>query len=139
MYQRKEKNILQKMCPHLSQLDVAMAHKSYFRRNNLQILKLAIYTKIEDHYSRCKLATFWLGKDCQMLIFFSTQIIKFYWFAMKIKKFMLPIWWYNRGSFPLGIKYFGVMDLNGFNKHIAFESPLITQCIYVPLYRESLM
>ena len=28
------------------------------RRNNLQILKLATYTKIEDHYSRCKLATF---------------------------------------------------------------------------------
>ena len=27
-------------------------------KNNLQILKLATYTKIEDHYSRCKLATF---------------------------------------------------------------------------------
>ena len=32
---------------------------------------------------------------------------------MKIKKFMLPIWWYNRGSFPLGNKYFGVFVLNG--------------------------
>ena len=39
--------------PHLSQLNVAMAQK-----NNLRILKLATYTKIEDHYFRCKLATF---------------------------------------------------------------------------------
>ena len=58
MYQKKEKNMLQKMSPHLSQLNVAMAHKNYFRRKILQILKLATYTKIEDHYSRCKLATF---------------------------------------------------------------------------------
>ena len=58
MYQKKEKNILQKMSPHLSQLNVKMAHKNYSRRNNLQILKLATYTKIEDHYSGCKLATF---------------------------------------------------------------------------------
>ena len=28
-------------------------------------------------------------------------------FVMKIKKFMLPIWWYNRGWFPLGNKYLG--------------------------------
>ena len=54
MNQKKEKNILHKMSPHLSQLNVAMAHWNYFRR----ILKLATYTKIEDHYSRCKLATF---------------------------------------------------------------------------------
>ena len=50
MYQKKEKNILQKMSPHLSQFNVAMAHRYYFRRNNLWILKLATYTKIEDHY-----------------------------------------------------------------------------------------
>ena len=43
----------------------------------------------------------------------STQNIKFYWFVMKIKKFLLPIWWYNRGLFPLGNKYFGVFVLNG--------------------------
>ena len=43
----------------------------------------------------------------------STQNIKFYWFVMKIKKFMLPIWWYNRGWFPLGNKYLGVFVLNG--------------------------
>ena len=55
---RKRKNILHKMSPHLSQLNVAMADRNYFRRNNLQILKLATYIKIEDHYFRCKLATF---------------------------------------------------------------------------------
>ena len=43
----------------------------------------------------------------------STQNIKFYWFVMKIKTFLLPIWWYNRGLFPLGNKYFGVFVLNG--------------------------
>ena len=58
MYQKKEKYFLQKMRPHLPQLNVAMAHRNYFWRNNLQILKLATYTQIEDHYSRCKLATF---------------------------------------------------------------------------------
>ena len=42
----------------------------------------------------------------------STQNIKFYWFVMKIKKFLLPIWCYNRGLFPLGNKYFGVFVLN---------------------------
>ena len=57
-YQKKEKSILQKTTPHLSQLNVAMAHRNDFRRNNLRILKLATYTKIEDHYFRSKLATF---------------------------------------------------------------------------------
>ena len=33
---------------------------------------------------------------------------------MKIKKFLLPIWWYNRGSFPLRNKYLGIFVLNGF-------------------------
>ena len=58
MYQKKEKNTLQKMSPHLSQLNVATAHRNYFRRNNLRILKLATYKQIEDHCFRCKLATF---------------------------------------------------------------------------------
>ena len=59
MYQKKEKNILQKNEPSfVVQLNVAMAHGNYFRQNNLGILKLATYTKIEDHYFRCKLATF---------------------------------------------------------------------------------
>ena len=55
MYQKKEIKILQKISPHLSQLNVAMAHRNYFRRNNLQILKLA---------------SFKIGKDCQMFIFY---------------------------------------------------------------------
>ena len=50
MHQKKEKIFLQKMSPHLSQLNVGMAHRNYFRRNNLQILKLATLTQIEDHY-----------------------------------------------------------------------------------------
>ena len=58
MYHKKEKKFLQKTSPHLSQLNVAMAHMNDFRQNNMQIVKLATYTKIEDHYSRCKLATF---------------------------------------------------------------------------------
>ena len=37
---------------------------------NLQILKLATFSKIEDHYSRCKLATLLIEKDCQMCIFY---------------------------------------------------------------------
>ena len=41
--------------------------------------------------------------------------IKFYWSVMKINKFLLPIWWYNRGLFPLGNKYLGVFVLNGLN------------------------
>ena len=43
MYQKKEKKFLQKLSPHLSELNVAMAHRNCFRRNNLQILKLATY------------------------------------------------------------------------------------------------
>ena len=38
MYQKKEKNFLQKMSPHLSQLNVVIAHRNYIRQNNLQIL-----------------------------------------------------------------------------------------------------
>ena len=92
----------------ICQLNVAMAHSNYFRRNNLQILKLATYTKIEDHYIRCKLATFRLERIAKCSYFIlSTQNIKFYWFVMKIKKLMLPIWWYNRSLFPHGNKYLG--------------------------------
>ena len=60
MYTKRKRKIYckKKMSPHLSQLNVAMAHRNYFRWNNLWILKLATYTKIEYHYSRCKLATF---------------------------------------------------------------------------------
>ena len=35
MYQKKDKHMLQKISPHLSQLNVAISHMNYFRRNNL--------------------------------------------------------------------------------------------------------
>ena len=38
MYEKKEKKILQEMSPYLSQLNVVMAHRIYYRRNNQQIL-----------------------------------------------------------------------------------------------------
>ena len=38
----------------------------------------------------------------------STQNIKFYWLVMKIKKVLLPIWWYKRGYFLLGIIFRGL-------------------------------
>ena len=68
-----------------------------------------------QHIQRLKITI--LGANWQLLklerivkcsyFILSTQNIKFYWFVMKIKKFMLPIWWYNRGLFPLGNKYLG--------------------------------
>ena len=75
----KEKKNLQKMSPHLSQLNVAMAHRNYFRQNNLQILKVASYTKIKDHYSRCKLATFldWKGLPNVHMLFCQHKISGF--------------------------------------------------------------
>ena len=54
----------------------------------------------------------------------STQNIEYYWFVMKIKKFLLPIWWHNRGSFPLGntISYtllvHGIREISTFWFHI---------------------
>ena len=117
MYQKKEKNILQKMSPHLSQLNVAMAHtcRNYFRRNTLQILKLATYIR------RLKITI--LGANWQLFrlegiakcsyFILSTQNIKFHWIVMKIKKFLLPIWWYNRDLFPLRNNV--VFILNRFN------------------------
>ena len=109
MYQNKEKNILQKISPHLSQLNVAMAHRNYFSQNNLWILKLATYIhrlKITILGANWQLFRLERIAKCSYYIL-STQNIKFYWFVMKIKKFMLPIWWYNRGWFPLGNKYLG--------------------------------
>ena len=55
----------------------------------------------------------------------ATQNIKFYRFVTKIKKFLLPIWWYNRGLFPLGNKFLGVFILN-----------LSTYMYQSPLYRK---
>ena len=60
MYQKKEKIFL----------NVVMAHGNCFSGNNLQILKLATYTKIEDHYSGWNLATFWIRRKAKMFIFY---------------------------------------------------------------------
>ena len=67
------------MSPHLSQLNVAMANRNYGRRNNLQILKLATYTEIEDHFlgANWQLFTLEMIATCSYFIL-STQNIKFY-------------------------------------------------------------
>ena len=38
---------------------------------------------------------------------------------MKIKEFLLPIWWYNSGLFPLGNNYFWVFVLNGLKSELS--------------------
>ena len=116
MYQKKEKNILQKNEPHFSQLNVVMAHRNYFRRKNLQILKLATFTKIEDHYSRCRLATFRLERIAKCLYLFCLPNTSSFTDIMKIKKFMLPFDDAMEVHFLLGInnfKYNVVFVLNG--------------------------
>ena len=59
----------------------------------MQILKLVTYTKIEDHYSGCKLGNFldWKGLPNVSYFILYTQNIMFYSFVMKIKNFVLPI------------------------------------------------
>ena len=116
---RKRKFFLQKMSPRLSQLNVAMAHRNYFRRYNLWILKLATYIQ------RLKITI--LGANWQLfrlerlpnvhILFCLHKTSSFYWFVMKIKKFLLPIWWYNRGLFLLENKYIGVFVLNGLKRN----------------------
>ena len=58
--------------------------------------------------------------ECSYFIL-STQSIKFHWIVMKIKKFLLPIWWYSRDLFPLRNKYNVVFVLNGL-MHICAEN-----------------
>ena len=114
MYQKKEKIFLQKTSPHLSQLMLRWL-RNYFRQNNLQILKLATYIqrlKITILGANWQLFRLERIAKCSYFVM-STQNIEFYWFVIKIKKFLLPIWWYNRGLFPLRNKYFGVFILNG--------------------------
>ena len=50
----------------------------------------------------------------------STQNIKVHWTVMKIKKFLLPIWWYNIDLFPHSNKYNVVFILNGLNVNQTF-------------------
>ena len=53
----------------------------------------------------------------------STQNIKFHWIVMKIKKFLLPIWWYNRDLFPRSNKYNVVFVLSGLSSicHVTLQ------------------
>ena len=78
---------------------------------------------------------FRLGRIAKCSYFIlSTQNIKFYWFVMKIKKFMLPIWWYNRGSFPLGNIYFGVFILNGLNTQLEVSKIKLTYSLHMKMF-----
>ena len=61
----------------------------------------------------------------------STQNIKFHWIVMKIKKFMLPIWWSNRDLFPLRNKYNVVFVLNELN---ALHNVMWLNCSTVRTY-----
>ena len=101
------------MSPHLSQWNVVIAHRNYLGEiickssnwQHIQILKITILGANWQLFRLERIA------KCSYFIL-STQNIKFYWFVMKIKKFMLPIW-YNRGLFPLRNKYLWVFVLNG--------------------------
>ena len=110
---RKRKIYWKKISPHLSQLNVAMVHRNYFRQNILRILNW-------QHIQRLKITI--LGANRQLFrperiakcsyFILSTQNINFHWIVMKIKTFLLPIGWYNRDWFPLRNKYV-VFVLNG--------------------------
>ena len=79
MYQKKDNTFLQRMSPHLSQLNVAMAHRNYFRRNNLQILKLATYKRLNITIPGANLQLFRLERIAKCSYFIlSTQNIKIY-------------------------------------------------------------
>ena len=102
MYQKKEKHFLQKMSPHLSQLNVAMAHRNYFRRNwqHIQRLKITILGANWQLFRLDRIA------KCSYFIF-STQNIKFYWFVMKIKQFCCQFDDTIEVPFLLGINILG--------------------------------
>ena len=97
----------------LSQLNVAMAHRSYFRRNNLRIIKSTTYIQ------RLKITI--LGANWQL--FRLERIAKFSFNFVYAKHQVLLI--YNENNeicvanliqhrlFPLGNKYLGVFVLNG--------------------------
>ena len=121
------------MSPHLSQLNVPMAPRNYFRWNNLQILKLAT-----ERLKITALGAYWhlfrlerIAKSSYFIL--STQNIKFYWFIMKTNKLLLPIWWYNRGLFPLRNKYFGVFVLNGLKPCLELECILLSTSNFVSM------
>ena len=77
-----------------------------------------------------------IAKCSYMYFILSTQNIKFHWIVMKIKTFLLPIWWYNRDLFPLRNKYNVVFILNGlitFSHRWKAWSPRSNQLHQAPL------
>ena len=116
---KEREKISVKTSPHLSQLNVAISligiilGKMICKSSNWQHIQRLKITILGANWQLFRLERI---AKCSYFIL-STQNIKFYWFVMKIKKFLLPIWWYNRGSFPLGNKYFGVFVLNGLMCH----------------------
>ena len=91
MYQNKKKK-MRKISPHLSQVNVALAHRNYFRLNNcessnwqhIQMLNIPILGANWQLFRLERMA------KCSYFIL-STQNVKFYLFVMKMKKFVLPI------------------------------------------------
>ena len=105
------------------------------------ILGKAIYDSSNwQHIQRLKITIlganwqlFWLERIANCLYFtLSIQNIKFYWFVMKIKKCLLPIWWYNRGLFPLRNKYFEVFVLNGLKVQLILSTTVETRYNEIP-------
>ena len=79
MYRKKEKNILQKMSPHLSQLNVAMAHRNYLGEiicvsSNWQYIQRLKITILGANWQLFRLER---TAKCSYFIL-STQNIKFY-------------------------------------------------------------
>ena len=110
MYQKKEKQFSAKNEPSMLQWLIGIILGEIICKSSnwqhIQRLKITILGANWQLFRLERIA------KCSYVIL-STQNIKFYWFVMKIKKFLLPICWYNRGSFPLGNKYFAVFVLNG--------------------------
>ena len=94
-----------------------------------------------QHIQRLKITI--LGANWQLFILstyfiLSTQNIKFHWIVMKIKKFLLPIWWYNRDSFPLRNKYNVVFVLNGLSKQeIPWQCYVLFKSYYYYYYKSN--
>ena len=125
----REKYTAKKWALTMSQLNVATAHRNYFRRNNLRILNFGnIHTfinRLKIHYLGPNWQLFRLERIAKFSYFIlSTQNIKFHWIVMKIKKFLLPIWWYDRDLFPRSNKYNVVFVLNGLNVTAQNLNPL---------------
>ena len=109
MYQKKEKKISAKNEPSF------VTVKCWRWLIGIILAEIICESSNWQHIQRLKITI--LGANWQLFrleriarcsyFILSTQNIKFYWFVMKIKKFLLPIWWNNRGLFLLGINILG--------------------------------